>query len=66
MFCTVYFDHGFSIKKKIELSHLPIYTEALEWMHCIYYSNNLQGSEEVPVLLLQLMHRSFGKDIRLF
>ena len=53
-------------KSKIELSHLPINTEKLEWKHCIYYSNNHQGSEEVPVLLLQPMYLSLGKDIRLF
>ena len=67
MFCTVYFDHGFCKKtSKIELSHIPINIEALEWIHCIYYSNNLQGSEEDPVLLLQIMYRSLAKDIRLF
>jgi len=40
--------------------------EALELIYCIYYTNNLQGSEEVPVLLLQLMYRSLGKNIRMF
>jgi len=62
-------NQGFSKKKKkskIELSHLPIKTERLEWIYSIYCSNNRQGSEDVSLLLLQPMYRSLGKDIRLF